>query len=96
MRSHVRESILRSYIGSLMSISENADGSKSVTMSKNAEDIIYTKVPSNRVTLDHWRIRSDGIWSVRAVKHSGGDFTVTGKDINECLSNVKLELEHES
>lgn len=93
MKSHVRESIFRSYIGSLMSMKENADGSKSVTMNPSAEDIIYTKVPSNKVQLGHWMIDSDGLWSVRAVKHGGGEFTVTGKDINECLDRVLEVIE---
>ena len=93
MKSHVRESILRSYIGSLMQITENKDGSKSVTMSPNAEDIIYTRIPSCKVKLDHWTIKSDETWSVRAVLCNGDNFTVDGINMNDCIDKVLEEID---
>jgi hypothetical protein len=79
-----------------MQMTENADGTKSVEMSSNADDIIYTMIPSNKVRLDHWTIDTEGVLSVRAIKHGGGEFIVTGKDINDCLHEVQKVIENES
>lgn len=94
MKSNVRGAMARLVTNNLYRIIDNDDNSQKVIMSAFAEEMIYTVIPQEKVTVKNWSLR-DGVWSTVATTKGGRRFTASGSSIKECLSNVMKEISND-
>ena len=92
MKSRVREAMAKHILTSCMRKIPQADGTTLLEFSGIVNDIIQDRAIKLGATLKHWKLLSDGGFSVDYVKGTKCG-TVNGLDINDVLFGVAQELD---
>ena len=87
MKSYVKEKLAKFAMKNAVQHKIDSNGLDHITMSPFAQEMIYTVIPKDKVTVKNW-ILDGKMWQVTATMRGGRQFDVSGESINDCLFKI--------